>query len=56
VHVPAYGTSDFRVTPAFIEGEYFTELDWHGLAGVQAGRSVRLIVPIIVIGEFDDLK
>lgn len=43
-------------TSAFIEGEYFTELDWHGLAGVQAGRPVRLIVPIIVIDELDDLK
>ena len=26
-------------TSAFIEGEYFTEVDWHGLAGVQAGQA-----------------
>jgi hypothetical protein len=43
-------------TSALIEGNYFTELDWHGLAGVQAGTPVRLIVPIIVIDELDDLK
>jgi hypothetical protein len=43
-------------TSAFIEGEYFTDLDWHRLAGVQAGAPVRLIVPIIVIDELDDLK
>ena len=43
-------------TSAFIEGEYFTDLDWHGLAGLQAGGPVRLIAPRIVIDELDYLK
>lgn len=43
-------------TSAFIEGEYFTDLDWQGLAGIRAGGPVRLIVPIIVIDELDELK
>jgi len=43
-------------TSAFIEGEYFTDFNWRRLGGVQATGPVRLIVPIIVIGELDDLK
>jgi hypothetical protein len=43
-------------TSAFIEGEYFTSFSWRQLAGVQAEGPIRLIVPIIVIDELDDLK
>lgn len=41
-------------TSAFIEGDYFTELDWKAIAG--AGQTVRLIIPILVIEELDALK
>jgi hypothetical protein len=43
-------------TSAFIEGEYFTDFNWRELAGVQTAGPVRLIVPIIVVDELDDLK
>lgn len=43
-------------TSAFIEGEYFTDFDWHSLEGITAGELVRLVVPILVIEELDDLK
>jgi PIN domain len=43
-------------TSAFIEGEYFTDFDWRSLAGVEPAGPVRLVVPIIVIDELDDLK
>ena|SRR5271154_5602656 len=43
-------------TSAFIEGAYFTDFAWRGLASVQAGEPIRLIVPIIVIDELDELK
>jgi hypothetical protein len=42
-------------TSAFLEGEYFTDLDWQALAG--AGKDpVRLVVPVLVIEELDVLK
>jgi len=43
-------------TSAFIEGAYFDTFDWHSLAAVSSAEPVRLIVPILVIGELDDLK
>jgi hypothetical protein len=43
-------------TSAFVEGEYFTDLDWQALAGVANGETVRLIVPIVVIEELDEHK
>lgn len=43
-------------TSAFIEGEYFTELNWQALIGVAAADPVRLIVPVVVVEELDDLK
>jgi hypothetical protein len=41
-------------TSAFIEGAYFTGFDWQSLTG--AADLVRLVVPILVIEELDDLK
>jgi len=43
-------------TSAFIEGPYFTELAWQDIAGVASTELVRLIVPILVVEELDDLK
>jgi hypothetical protein len=43
-------------TSAFIEGEYFTDFDWRQLTGVQPAGKLRLIVPMLVIDELDDLK
>src|SRR6266568_842436 len=43
-------------TSAFIEGVYFTDFDWRSLDGIDAVIPVRLVVPIIVIDELDDLK
>jgi hypothetical protein len=43
-------------TSAFIEGTYFTDLDWRELPGVAPKGPVRLITPIVVIDELDHLK
>lgn len=43
-------------TSAFIEGAYFDTFDWQSLAAVSSAELVRLIVPILVIGELDELK
>lgn len=43
-------------TTVFIEGAYFTELDWQAVAGVDAGDLVRVVVPVLVIEELDDHK
>jgi uncharacterized protein with PIN domain len=43
-------------TSALMEGIFFTEYDWHALDAALAGESVRLVVPILVIEEFDVLK
>ena len=43
-------------TSAFLEGAYFTELDWQSVAGAGAGDLVRLVVPVLVIEELDDHK
>jgi hypothetical protein len=43
-------------TSAFIEGLYFTELNWHELAGIDAQKPVRLVVPVLVVEELDELK
>jgi hypothetical protein len=43
-------------TSAFIEGEFFTEFGWRSLDGVPAEGPVRLVVPITVVDELDDLK
>lgn len=42
-------------TSAFLEGEYFTNLDWQDLAGA-AAQPVRLVVPVLVIEELDAHK
>ena len=43
-------------TSAFIEGVYFTELNWQELANVDQQERVRLVVPILVVEELDELK
>lgn len=43
-------------TSAFVEGEYFTDQNWQSLVGVGAAEPVRLVVPILVVEELDDLK
>jgi hypothetical protein len=43
-------------TSAFIEGVYFTEVDWRALDGITSAEPVRLVVPIAVIDELDGLK
>ena len=50
------GTIVVPDTSAFIEGEYFTDQDWQSLIGVSATEPVRLVVPILVVEELDDLK
>jgi hypothetical protein len=42
-------------TSAFLEGEYFTNLDWQTLAGAGA-QPVRLVVPVLVVEELDAHK
>jgi predicted ribonuclease YlaK len=42
-------------TSGFLEGEYFTDLDWQGLAGAGT-ETVRLVIPVLVIEELDDHK
>jgi hypothetical protein len=41
-------------TSAFLEGEYFTDLDWQALAGT--AEPVRLVVPVLVVEELDAHK
>jgi hypothetical protein len=43
-------------TSAFVEGMYFTDLNWQELADVDPHEPVRLVVPILVIEELDELK
>jgi hypothetical protein len=43
-------------TSAFLEGAYFTELDWHVLAGAANTEPVRLVVPVLVLEELDAHK
>ena len=43
-------------TSVFLEGAYFTDLDWQAAAGAGAGSLVRLVVPVLVIEELDDHK
>jgi hypothetical protein len=43
-------------TSALMEGVPFTDFDWHTLHPSLAGVPVRLIVPILVIEELDELK
>lgn len=43
-------------TSAFIEGTYFADADWQSMCGLGPRETARLIVPIIVIEELDDLK
>jgi hypothetical protein len=43
-------------TSAFIEGVYFTDLDWQSLIGAGAREPVRLVVPVLVIEELDAHK
>jgi hypothetical protein len=42
-------------TSVLMEGEPFLTFGWHTLVPALAGEPVRLIVPILVIGELDDL-
>jgi hypothetical protein len=50
------GTIVVPDTSAFIEGEYFTDQNWQVLIGVGAAERVRLVVPILVVEELDELK
>jgi rRNA-processing protein FCF1 len=43
-------------TSALMEGEFFTEYDWHSLDGSLDRVPVRLIVPSLVTEELDELK
>ena len=43
-------------TSAFLEGVYFTDLDWQELIGADAREPMRLIVPVVVIEELDKHK
>lgn len=43
-------------TSALIEGQYFMDVDWRSLHELMAKGPVRLILPIIVVDELDDLK
>jgi hypothetical protein len=43
-------------TSAFMEGPYFDTFNWHSLDGLYQGSPVRLVVPILVVEEMDDLK
>jgi hypothetical protein len=42
-------------TSALMEGPPFATFDWHGLHPSLIGKPVRLVVPILVIEELDDL-
>lgn len=43
-------------TSALMEGELFTEFDWHTLGDSQKDARVRLILPSLVVEELDELK
>jgi hypothetical protein len=43
-------------TSAFVEGVYFTELNWQELANIDPRKQVRLVVPVLVVEELDELK
>jgi hypothetical protein len=43
-------------TSVFLEGAYFTEMNWQAVAGVGAGDLVRLVIPILVMQELDEHK
>jgi hypothetical protein len=43
-------------TSALMEGELFTEFDWHTLDESLKDVSVRLILPSLVVEELDELK
>ena len=43
-------------TSAFVEGVYFTELNWQELADIDPHKPVRLVVPVLVVEELDELK
>lgn len=42
-------------TSVLMEAEPFATLDWHGVHPVLSGIPIRLVVPILVIEELDDL-
>jgi PIN domain len=42
-------------TSALMQAKLFTEFDWHGIDPALATSAIRLIVPIIVVEELDDL-
>jgi hypothetical protein len=43
-------------TSAFLEGVYFTDLDWQSLIGAGAREQVRIVVPVLVVEELDEKK
>ena len=43
-------------TSAFVEGVYFTELNWQELADIDGRKPVRLVVPVLVLEELDEHK
>ena len=43
-------------TSAFVEGVYFTDLNWQKLAEIDPHEPVRLVVPVLVVEELDELK
>lgn len=43
-------------TSAFVEGVYFTDLTWQELADIDPRMPVRLVVPVLVVDELDELK
>lgn len=43
-------------TSAFVEGMYFTELNWQELVDIDPHEPVRLVVPVLVVEELDELK
>lgn len=43
-------------TSAFVEGVYFTDLNWQDLADIDPRKPVRLVVPVLVVEELDQLK
>jgi hypothetical protein len=43
-------------TSAFVEGVYFTDLNWQELADIDPRMPVRLVVPVLVVDELDELK
>lgn len=43
-------------TSALVEGPIFDTFDWHSLGGLEPGEPVRVVVPILVVEELDQLK